>query len=105
MLDNTVNQPTKLRTKSWFEINDDERGTYDTNSQIKCKTSMIKSSLCNFSGAYIIVSGSITVVGEGGNDSARATDRNNKEAILKNCTPFINCITEINNTKKTTQKI
>ena len=59
-LDNAPNQPTKFRTKNWFEINYDARGTYNTNSQIKFKTSIIKLSLCDYSGAYILVSGTIT---------------------------------------------
>ena len=50
-LDNTPNQPTKFRTKNCFEINDDARGTYNTNIQIKYKTSMLKSSLCDYSDA------------------------------------------------------
>ena len=45
LLDNTPNQPSKFRTKNWFEINDDARGMYNTNSQIKFKTSMLKSNL------------------------------------------------------------
>ena len=46
--DNTSNQPSKLKTKSWVEINE-LRGTHYTNSQIKFITSMLKSSLCNYS--------------------------------------------------------
>ena len=68
LLDNTPNQPSKFRTKSWVEINDESRGTYNTNSQIKLKTSMLRSSLCNISDAYILVSGTITV-----SNSAAAT--------------------------------
>ena len=45
--DNTPNQPTKFRTKNLVEINDDLRRTYNTNSQIKFKTSMLRSSLCD----------------------------------------------------------
>ena len=45
-LDNTQNQPSKFRTKSWVEIYYDAYGTYNTNSQTKIKTSMLKSSLC-----------------------------------------------------------
>ena len=56
LLDNTPNQPTTFRTKNWVEINGDTRGTYNTNSQIKFKTSMLKSSLCDYSDAYIVVS-------------------------------------------------
>ena len=47
LLDNTPSQPPKFRIKNCVEINDDVRGTYNTNSQIKCKTSMLKSSLCD----------------------------------------------------------
>ena len=61
LLDNTPNQLTKFRTKNWIEINDDARGTYSTNSQIKFKTSMLKSSLCDYSDAYILVHGTNTV--------------------------------------------
>ena len=45
LLDNTPSQPTKFRTKNWVEINDDAHGTYSNNSQIKSKTSMLRSSL------------------------------------------------------------
>ena len=47
-LDNIPNQRTKFRTKNWIEINDDVRGTYITNSQIKFKTPMLKSRKCDF---------------------------------------------------------
>ena len=62
-LDNTLNQPTKFKTKTWVEINDDARGTWNINSQIKFKTSMLKSSLCDYSDEYILVRGTITVTG------------------------------------------
>ena len=57
LLDNTPNQPTKSRKKNWIEINDDARGTYSTNGQIKFKTSMLKSRLCDYSDTYILVHG------------------------------------------------
>ena len=65
LLDNTPNVPPTFRTKNLAEINDDARGTYNTNSQTKFKTSILKSSLCGYSNAYILVSGIITVVGVG----------------------------------------
>ena len=43
---------------------------------------MIKTSLCDYSDAYILVSGTITVVGGGADDAARAVDRNNKQAMF-----------------------
>ena len=55
LLDNTPNQPTKFRTKNWIEINHDACRTYNTNSQIKFKTSRLRSSLCDYSDAYILV--------------------------------------------------
>ena len=59
--DNTPNQPIKFRTKTWVEINDDARGTYINNSQIKLKTSMLKSSLCDYSDGYILAYGTIII--------------------------------------------
>ena len=57
LLDNTPNQPTKLRKKKYLvEIIDDAPGMYNTNSQIKSKTSSLKSSLYDYSDAYILVS-------------------------------------------------
>ena len=61
MLDNTSNQPSKFRTKNWVEINDESRGTYSVNRQINFKTSMLRSSLCDYSDAYILVKGNISV--------------------------------------------
>ena len=97
MLDNTLNQPSKFRTKHWVEINDESRGAYDTNSQIKCKTITLKSSLCDCNDKYMLVSGYITV----NNIAADNADLNNanKKVIFKNCAPFTNCISEINNTQ------
>ena len=76
MLDEKPNQPCKFTTRNWFEINDDSRGTYNTNSQIKFKTLMLKSSLCDYRDAYILLSGTITVVGEGADNAATAANRN-----------------------------
>ena len=96
MLDNTQNQPSKFRTKNWVEINDESRGTYSTNSQTKFKTSMLRLSLCDYSDAYIAVKGTITVP----NIGTVATQNNrNKEVIFKNCTPFTDWMSEINNTQ------
>ena len=92
-------QPSKFRTKKWVEINDESRGTYNVNSQIKFKTTMIKSSLCDYSDAHIFVKGQITINGAGDDAAARKKDERNKGVIFRNCAPFINCISEINNTQ------
>ena len=53
LLDNKPYQPSKFRIKNWVKINDDSHRTYITNNQIKFKTSMLKSSLCDYSDAYM----------------------------------------------------
>ena len=53
--ENTPNQPSKFRTKNWISINHESRGTYNVNSQIKFKTSLLRSSLCNYSDIYIYI--------------------------------------------------
>ena len=58
---------------------------------------ILKSSLCDYSDAYISVSGTIAIIGTEAGDDAKRTDKINKEAIFKNCAPFTNCISEINN--------
>ena len=97
LIEDTSNQPSKFRTKNWVEINDESRGTYNVNSQIKFKTTMFKSSLCDYSDAYILVKGTITVNNTAAADTA--VNNVNKKVIFKNCAPFTNCISEINNTQ------
>ena len=97
LIDHTSIQPAKFRTRNWVEINDESRGVYNVNSQIKFKTTMLKSSLCDYSNAYILVKGTISV----NNTAAQgaAVNNTNKKVIFKNCAPFTNCISEINNTQ------
>ena len=97
LIDVASNQLSKFRTKNWVEINDESRDTYNVNSQIKFKTTMLKSSLCDYSDAYILVKGTISI----NNTAAAGADANNtnKKVIFKNCAPFTNCIIEINNTQ------
>ena len=95
--DNASYQPSKFKTRNWVEINDESRGAYNVNSQIKFKTTMLKSSLYDYSNAYILVKGTISV-----NNTAAAgaaVNNNNKKVIFKSCAPFTNCISEINNTQ------
>ena len=99
LIDDTSNQPPKFRARNWVEINDEPRGAYNVNSQIKFKTTMLKSSLCDYSDAYILVKGKITIAGAGNDAAARQADERDKGAVFKNCAPFINCINEINNTQ------
>ena len=61
LIDDTPNQPSKFRRRNWVEINDESRGAYNVNSQIKFKTTMLKSSLCDYSDAYILAKGTISI--------------------------------------------
>ena len=100
LLDNAPNQPTKFRTKHWNEINDDARGTYNNNSKVEFKNSMLKTSLSDYIDAYILVGGSITITAGGDNDAAKKSDERNKGVIFNEClAPFNDCISEINNTQ------
>ena len=71
LIDDASNQPSKFKTKNWVEINDESRRTYDVNSQIKFKTTMLKSTLCDYSDAYILVKGRIKITGAGDDAAAR----------------------------------
>ena len=98
LLDNTPNEPTKFSTRNWVEINDESRGMYDTNRQIRFKTSMLRTSLSDYSDAYIFASkGTITVA----NTAAAGADTSDidKKVIFKNRAPFTSCISRINNTE------
>ena len=69
MLDNEValiasNQPSKFRTRNWIEINDESRGAY-TSYNIKFKTTMLRSTLCDYVDAYILVKRTITIIDAG----------------------------------------
>ena len=97
LLDSASNKPSKFRTKNWVEINDESRGTYAVNKQIKFKTSMLRSSFCDYSDAYIFVKGNISV----NNTAGAGADANNTntKVTFKNCAPFTDCISKINNTQ------
>ena len=84
MLDNTPKQPTKFKTKTWLEINDDSRGTYNTNSQFKFKTLMLTSDLCDYSHAHKLVSKIITITGAGNANTAKRLEKMHQGIILKN---------------------
>ena len=77
LLENASNQPSKFRARNWVEINDESRGTYTGNS-IKFKTTMLRSNLCDYADAYILVNGRITITGAGDDGAARRADERDK---------------------------
>ena len=96
MLNDASNQLLKFRIKNWVEINDESRGTYDAGSDIKFKTTILKSNLCDYTDTYILGKGTITITDAGDNDAAKPLDERNKSVIFKNCAPFTKCISRIN---------
>ena len=99
MIDDASNQPSKFKTKNWVETNDESRRAYNVDSQTIFKTTMLKSSLCGYSDTYILAKGKVTVTGAGDDAAARQADEREKGVAFKNCAPFTNCISEINNTQ------
>ena len=96
LLNDGSSKPSKFKTRNWVEINDEARGTYSPNKQIKFNTSMLRSSVCDYSDPYILVKGNIVA----NNTTAAGADANNtnKKVIFKNCASFTNCVSKINNT-------
>ena len=106
----------KFVTKKWIEVYDQSEGNYSPNKEIRIKTSMLRSDLCDFSDAYIVVKGNITVTKKtftaddfeapnntAANATATNTANNNafgeKKLVFKNNAPFINCISKVNGVK------
>ena len=87
-LSNVSNEPSKFRTKKWVEVLDESRETYAANTQMKFKTSMLRSSLCDYSDVYILVKGRISV----NNTAAECAAANNidKKVISKNLRHLLN---------------
>ena len=97
LLNDESNKRSRFRIRNWVEVNDERRGTYSPNKQIKFRTSMLRSSLCDYVDAYILVEGNISV----NNTAAEgaAGNNSNKKVIFKYCALFTNCISKINNTQ------
>ena len=83
----------KFVTKKWIEVYDQSEKNYNPNKEIRIKTSMLRSDLCDFNDVYIVVEGDMTL--EGNNDA----NKRNKNLEFKNNAPFINCISKINGVK------
>ena len=97
MLDTTSDNVPRFITKKWVEVHDqsgsaDDR--YKPNKQIRFKTSMLRSDLCDFSDAYIVVKRDIILTKA---DRRGFIDTRNRFLAFKNNAPFTNCISKINN--------
>ena len=90
LLGNTPNKVPTFITRKWIEVHDQSGETCNTNKQIRFKISMLKSDLCDYSDACIIVKAKTTVTNPD-NDAY-------KKLALKNNAPCLSCISKINNT-------
>ena len=88
---NTSDKVPRFITKIWIEVHDQPGQTYNTDKQIRFKTSMVRSDLCDYSDAYIVVKGKITVTNAN-------NDAYDKKLAFKNNAPFTSCILKMNNT-------
>ena len=77
LLESPSDNPSKFRRGNWVEINDKSRGNY-ANSDIRFKTTMLRSNLCDYADSYILVKGTITITGEGENSAAERADERDK---------------------------
>ena len=95
LLGTTPNEVPRFITKKWIEVHDQSgyaEDRYKPSKQIRFKISILRSDLCHFIDAYIVIKGTITVTGT----SSRS--RKNRPLAFKNNIPFISCISKINNT-------
>ena len=102
LLDTASDNVLRFITKKWLEVHDQSGSAEDRNKpikQIRFKTSMLRSDLYDFSDAYIVVNGAITVAG------TNNRSRKNRPLVFKNNAPFISCISKINNTITDTQDL
>ena len=88
LLNVSGNENLKFATKKWYIIDSESKGNYSHGNQIKFLTKSIESTFCDYSNAYILVTGNII-----------ATPNNEATQVpFKNCAPFKDCRTEVNDT-------
>ena len=98
LLNNTENEYSRFATKKWYITDSESKGNYSHESPIKFLTTSLKSSLCDYSDAYILVTGNITVKRRNVADTDDIALGAITQVVFKNCTPFEKCRTEINET-------
>ena len=84
---------SKFVTREYVRVNS-LSNTYKENKSSRFKTPMLRSDLCDYADAYILVNGTITITAAAGANNIR--DKKNRKLILKNNAPFVSCITRIN---------
>ena len=99
-LNDIDNKNSKFATKKWYVIDSESNGNYSHHNPIKFLTKSIESSLCDYSDAYILVTGNITVTRTIAGDPVQRKQvlTEATQVIFKNCAPFEKCSTEIDGT-------
>ena len=87
----------RFATKKWIDVYDQSEKNYNRYKEIRIKTSMLRSDLCDFSDAYIVVKGTITVTER--DNAKKKTKKKTEKVSFKNNASFINCISKINGIK------
>ena len=99
LLNDSNNENSKFATKKWYIIDSEAKGNYLHDNEVKFLTSSLESNLCDYSDAYILVTGNITVTGTIAVPASSPTDTNpQRKQPLDAATPFKDCRTEVNDT-------
>ena len=98
LLNSSENEYSNFATKKCYIIDSKSKGNYSHENPIKFLTNSLESSLCDYSDAYILVTGNITVTRRNAADTADMALGAIAQIAFKNCTPFGKCRTEINET-------
>ena len=102
-LNGSDNEKSKFITKKWYVIDSESKENYSHHNPIKFLTNSLESNLCDYSDAYVLVTGNIAVtktIATGGNNLLRRKQplAEATQVAFKNCAPFIKCSTEIDST-------
>ena len=98
LLNGSDNENSKFATKKWYIIDSESNGNYSHHNPIKFLTKSIESSLCDYSDAYILVTGDIAVKKRNDDNTNNIDITQATQVVFKNCAPFNKCKTEINET-------
>ena len=98
LLNNSENEYSKFLTQKWYVIDSESKGNYSHENPIKFLTRSLESSLCDYSDGYILVTGNIAIKRRNADNTDDIALNAATQVAFKNCAPFKDCRTEINDT-------
>ena len=98
LLNSSENDYSKFAAKNWYVIDSETKGSYLHHNPIKFLTGSLESSLCDYSDAYVLVTRDIAVKTRNVANAADIELATATQVAFKNCAPFKDCRTEINDT-------